>query len=147
MRARGRGRIVNVSSGTALPELEAALVQFTASLAAEVAPETFPPPARAAALVAGLTSGRADSLTGRVLDVGDDLGALVAQADAIVRDRLYVVRRQPERAPPPRAKRSRTVHHREARSPSPSARGGRRASHHSPDQRFPPRGITPPAPG
>jgi hypothetical protein len=67
------------------------------------APEAFPSPARAAGLVVGLAAGRADALTGRVFDVGDDLEALVAQAETIVRDRLYVVRRQPDRAPPPLA--------------------------------------------
>jgi NAD(P)-dependent dehydrogenase (short-subunit alcohol dehydrogenase family) len=155
MRARGRGRIVNVSSGAAVRPIpggtaylssKAALVQFTASLAAEVAPDgvrvfavfpggawtamaeamvaaeatsavwrrhraaqrnpgpgDYPATPPAAALLVGLASGRADALTGRVVDVRDDLDELVRRAEEIVRDDLYVLRRRPEHGPPARA--------------------------------------------
>ena len=39
-----------------------------------------------------LASGKADALSGRYVDVDDDLGALLKQADVIERDDLYTLR-------------------------------------------------------
>ena len=41
-----------------------------------------------------LASGQADVLSGRYIDIDDDLDALVQQADAIQRDDLYTLRLQ-----------------------------------------------------
>jgi NAD(P)-dependent dehydrogenase (short-subunit alcohol dehydrogenase family) len=49
-------------------------------------------PERAADLVAFLASGRADALSGRFFHALDDIEALVARADEVVRDDLYAVR-------------------------------------------------------
>jgi NAD(P)-dependent dehydrogenase (short-subunit alcohol dehydrogenase family) len=58
----------------------------------EVGASTPLDPERAAELVAFLASGRADQLSGRLLHALDDVQALAARADEIVRDDLYVVR-------------------------------------------------------
>lgn len=58
----------------------------------EVASSTPLEPERAADLVAFLASGRADGLSGRFLHALDDVEALAARADEIVRDDLYAAR-------------------------------------------------------
>lgn len=50
------------------------------------------PPERAAQLVVQLASGRADALTGRFIDVSDDLGELLERLDEIQHDNLYTLR-------------------------------------------------------
>jgi NAD(P)-dependent dehydrogenase (short-subunit alcohol dehydrogenase family) len=52
----------------------------------------FVPPELAGELVAELATGRADTLTGRFLHVLDDLDDLIARADEIRADDLYVLR-------------------------------------------------------
>ncbi|HXW79991.1 MAG TPA: SDR family NAD(P)-dependent oxidoreductase, partial [Acidimicrobiales bacterium] len=142
---RGRGRVINVSSGAgfgAFPMLssystsKAALYRLTENLAAEngghgvrvfaINPglvrtsmsEDGPscgepsieqlfqgwfdagadiPPQRAAELVVYLASGEADALSGRCLDVDDDLAAMVARAEEIQQRDLYMMR---HRVPP-----------------------------------------------
>ncbi|HXW80561.1 MAG TPA: SDR family NAD(P)-dependent oxidoreductase [Acidimicrobiales bacterium] len=137
---RGRGRVVNVSSGAgfaAFPMLssysvsKAGLYRLTENLAAEtgghgvqvfaISPglvrtamsEDGPscgepsierlfqgwfdagadiPPERAAELVVYLASGEADALSGRCLDVDDDVRNMVARATEIQQQDLYVMR-------------------------------------------------------
>ena len=50
------------------------------------------PPERGAQLVVALGSGRADALSGRYIDVNDDLEALIEQADEIQQNDLYTLR-------------------------------------------------------
>ena len=50
------------------------------------------PPERAADLVLQLAAGRADSLSGRFLDVTDDIDALLGRVEEITRDDLYTMR-------------------------------------------------------
>jgi hypothetical protein len=50
------------------------------------------PPERSAELVLQLASGQADVLSGRFLDVTDDIDALVRRAEEIKRDELYLMR-------------------------------------------------------
>jgi NAD(P)-dependent dehydrogenase (short-subunit alcohol dehydrogenase family) len=140
MLARGRGRIVNVSSGAgfaAWPMLsayvvsKAALYRFSENLAAETrghgvtvfaispglvrtamsesgvscgepsieqffrdafATHADVPAERAAALVVYLASGAADVLSGRYIDVTDDVAQMVAQVAQIEERDLYVLR-------------------------------------------------------
>lgn len=47
---------------------------------------------RSVELLLFLASGKADALSGRYIDVDDDLGTLVQQAEAIQRDNLYTLR-------------------------------------------------------
>ena len=140
MLARGRGRIVNVSSGVgfaAIPMLSAYVVSKTAlyrlseNLAAETrghgvtvfaidpglvrtaisesalscgepgieqwftgafANQEDVSPQSAAALVAYLASGAADALSGRNIDVSDDVAQMAARAAEIQEHDLYVLR-------------------------------------------------------
>ena len=50
------------------------------------------PPERSAELVLQLASGQADVLSGRFLDVTDDIDALVRRTEEIKRDELYLMR-------------------------------------------------------
>ena len=50
------------------------------------------PPERSAELVLQLASGRADILSGRFLDITDDIDALIARVEEIKRDDLYTMR-------------------------------------------------------
>jgi NAD(P)-dependent dehydrogenase (short-subunit alcohol dehydrogenase family) len=145
MVARGRGRIINMTSVAGLQALpagsayclsKAAVIRLTESLALECgdrgvcafaihpgnvrtamldyvaesdevkqrAPtiqgwvqqlyqaEGDTPIARSVELLLAVASGQADALSGRFIDVDDDLDALVQQADAIQRDDLYTLR-------------------------------------------------------
>jgi len=50
------------------------------------------PPERAAQLIVALASGKADILTGRLIDIKDDLDEMVAQAQRIQEEELYLLR-------------------------------------------------------
>ena len=50
------------------------------------------PPEKAAQLVVQLASGRADALTGRFIDVSDDLAKLLERLDEVKSDNLYTLR-------------------------------------------------------
>jgi hypothetical protein len=54
--------------------------------------ETEIPAARVGELVVFLASGQADQLTGRFLDVYDDIQELIKQAEAIQQQDLYTLR-------------------------------------------------------
>lgn len=57
-----------------------------------MSPEDWVPPERAAQLVVFLVSGQGDKLSGRFLNVADDIPALVQRAEEIERDDLYALR-------------------------------------------------------
>jgi hypothetical protein len=50
------------------------------------------PAEKAAQLVVQLAAGRADALSGRFIDVADDLAKLLGRGDQIERDNLYTLR-------------------------------------------------------
>ncbi len=50
------------------------------------------PPEKAAQLVVTLASGKADALTGRLIDISDDLDEMVAQSQRIREEELYLLR-------------------------------------------------------
>ena len=50
------------------------------------------PPEMAAQLTVALASGKADILTGRLISISDDLDEMVAQAQRIQEEELYLLR-------------------------------------------------------
>lgn len=56
--------------------------------------EFWSPPERAGELCVALASGRADGLSGRFLDVNDDIAALAERVEQIQQDDLYALRRR-----------------------------------------------------
>jgi NAD(P)-dependent dehydrogenase (short-subunit alcohol dehydrogenase family) len=91
--------IFAINPGMVLTPLNEAVMASTAGLkistdmAAGFARGDGAPPELCAQLVVQLASGKADSLSGRFLDVDDDLDELVRRADEITRHDLYSLKR------------------------------------------------------
>jgi short-subunit dehydrogenase len=94
MLARGHGRIVNVSSSvglSAIPMVSAYVVSKTAlyRLSENLAAETR---GHGVMVFVYLASGAADVLSGRNIDVSNDVAQMVARAAEIEEHDLYVLR-------------------------------------------------------